>query len=175
MKLKMFAEIWWKYIQLGKEYAVKLLDHHIFVVSEQTKDLVQSWYSSQRRHILKIKEHFEKLPASSIYIYISWKYCGNLLSFVVHYFRKNVSLYEVATKYERVSAKLCNNEEAIRMKLTNDKKLYQETQGKLIKSPNVPLNKVNEVIHFHNFILLFISWINLKSDLLNALNCTRKD
>ena len=81
---------------------------------------------------------------------------------------EKVSLYEVASNYEKISVKPSDNEEAKKMKMINDKGYFKQVKEKVVKAPYVPLNKETKERYFHNLLMLFKPWRKEEDDLLNG-------
>lgn len=148
------------------ECADKLLGHHLFGSSDQVV-WVGADIPSKRGHRLKSKQDLEKLPESSTNIFhenMVENYYPNRPIFL-----ENISLYEVASKYEKVSTKP-SKEGANIMKMTNNKGYFKKVKEKVVKSPYVPLNKEHKERYFHNLLMLFKPWRNEENDLLNGFN-----
>lgn len=85
---------------------------------------------------------------------------------------ENVSLYEVTSLYEIVSAKPSIYEVAIRMQRTNEKGYFKKIKEefKVFKSSNVHLNMGNQEKYFQNLLILFKLWRKEEHYSLNGFN-----
>lgn len=63
-----------------------------------------------------------------------------------------------------------SKKEDIKTKMTNYKGYFKKVREKVVKSPNILLNKENKEIYFHNFLMSFKPWRKEEINVLNDFN-----